>query len=113
MKSLVKKLSRSSDIQVLDVRFRQVTDERVVFRVPGLTKTRRSRPPKEMMFLLNVLVLKRKVGPDSDWYMESHDQENIESKKDWEKQIKYALFAAPHANTGFSPIYGRQVRGLE
>lgn len=44
-------------------------------------------------------------------------KKSIESKKDWEKQIKYALFAyrsAPHTNTGFSPfeiIYGRQVRG--
>ena len=44
-------------------------------------------------------------------------KKSIQSKKDWEKQLKYALFAyrsAPHANTGFSPfeiIYGRQVRG--
>ena len=40
----------SPDIQVLDIRFGQFTEEGVSFRIPGLTKTRRSGPPKEVVF---------------------------------------------------------------
>lgn len=36
---------RSSDIHALNIRFRRFTDEGVIFRIPGLTKTRRSGPP--------------------------------------------------------------------
>ena len=42
--------SRSSDLHALDLRFRQFTPEGVTFRIPGLTKTRRSGPPKEAFF---------------------------------------------------------------
>ena len=42
--------SRSSDLHALDLRFRQFTPEGVIFRIPGLTKTRRSGPPKEAFF---------------------------------------------------------------
>ena len=40
-----------------------------------------------------------------------------EKHKDWDKVLKYILFAcrsAPHSNTGYSPfelVYGRQLRG--
>ena len=59
LKDLTKKLamllaltnaSRSSDLHALDLRFRSFTGEGVLFRIPGLTKTRRSGPPKEAMF---------------------------------------------------------------
>ena len=59
LKDLTKKLamllaltnaSRSSDLHALDLRFRTFTAEGVLFRIPGLTKTRRSGPPKEAMF---------------------------------------------------------------
>jgi len=58
LKDLTKKLamllaltnaSRSSDLHALDLRFRTFTAG-VLFRIPGLTKTRRSGPPKEAMF---------------------------------------------------------------
>ena len=42
--------SRSSDLHALDLDYRQFTPEGVLFRIPGLTKTRRSGPPKEAFF---------------------------------------------------------------
>jgi len=42
--------SRASDLASLDIRFQQFTPEGVKFFVPGLTKTRRSGPPKEAFF---------------------------------------------------------------
>ena len=42
--------SRSSDLHALDLRFRQFIPEGVIFRIPGLTKTRRFGPPKEAFF---------------------------------------------------------------
>ena len=42
--------SRTSDLHALDLRFRQFTPEWVTFRIPVLTKTRRSGPPKEAFF---------------------------------------------------------------
>ena len=37
---------RASDLAALDTRFMQVSEEVVTFRIPGLTKTRRSGPPR-------------------------------------------------------------------
>ena len=37
---------RASDLVALDVRFVQSSEEGVTFRIPGLTKTRRSGPPR-------------------------------------------------------------------
>ena len=42
--------SRSSDLHALDLRFIQFTPEGVTFRLPGLTKMRRSGPPREAFF---------------------------------------------------------------
>lgn len=42
--------SRSSDIYALDLDYRQFTPEGILFRIPSLTKTRRSGPPKEAFF---------------------------------------------------------------
>ena len=42
--------SCSSDLHALDLDYRQFTPEGVLFRIPGLTKTRRSGPPKEAFF---------------------------------------------------------------
>lgn len=41
---------RASDIQALDIRFIRSTGDSMVFTIPGLTKTRRSGPPKEVTF---------------------------------------------------------------
>ena len=41
---------RSSDMQALDLRFRSFMEGGVTFRIPGLTKTRRSGPPREVIF---------------------------------------------------------------
>lgn len=38
--------SRASDLTALGAKFTQTSSEGVVFRIPGLTKTRRSGPPK-------------------------------------------------------------------
>ena len=43
--------SRSSDLVALDTRYIQKTPEGVTFRIPGLTKTRRSGPPRSMKVL--------------------------------------------------------------
>ena len=37
---------RASDIAALDIKFLQISPEGATFRIPGLTKTRRSGPPK-------------------------------------------------------------------
>lgn len=37
---------RASDLASLDIRFLQLSQEGTTFRIPGLTKTRRSGPPK-------------------------------------------------------------------
>lgn len=42
--------TRSSDLHALDLRFRQISDNGMLFRIPGLTKTRRSGQPKEAFF---------------------------------------------------------------
>ena len=42
--------ARSSDLKALDLRFRAYTQEGAHFRIPGLTKTRRSGPPREALF---------------------------------------------------------------
>ena len=42
--------ARSSDLHALDLRFRRFTDDGVLFSIPGLTKTRRSGPPKEAFY---------------------------------------------------------------
>ena len=41
---------RASDLQALDRRFIQETPEGMLFRVPGLTKTRRSGGPREVLY---------------------------------------------------------------
>ena len=46
--------SRASDLTALDMRFRQFSPEGVLFRIPGLTKTRHSGPPREVFFSLNL-----------------------------------------------------------
>jgi len=43
--------SRASDIKALDSRFKVFTDGGVKFTIPGLTKTLRSGPPKEVFFV--------------------------------------------------------------
>lgn len=43
--------SRVSDIKALESRFKVFTDGSVKFTIPGLTKTRRSGPPKEVFFV--------------------------------------------------------------
>ena len=43
--------SRASDIQALDIQFMRVLESKFVFTIPGLTKTRRSGPPKQVSFL--------------------------------------------------------------
>ena len=48
--TLMQQASISSDFDALDLRFRQFTPEGVTFRIPVLTKTRRSGPPKEAFF---------------------------------------------------------------
>ena len=40
--------ARASDLVALDVQFTQRTAEGVIFRIPGLTKTRRSGPPRSL-----------------------------------------------------------------
>ena len=42
--------SRASDIQALDIRFKRSVSDNMVFTIPGLTKTRRSGPPKQVFF---------------------------------------------------------------
>lgn len=42
--------SRASDIQALDIRFKRSVSDNMVFTIPGLTKTRRSGPPKQVSF---------------------------------------------------------------
>ena len=42
--------SRASDIRALDMRFKQSTGEGVKSVIPGLTKARRSGPPREVLF---------------------------------------------------------------
>ena len=42
--------ARSSGLKALDLRFRAYTREGAHFRIPGLTKTRRSGPPREALF---------------------------------------------------------------
>ena len=41
---------RASDLHALDRRFLQETPEGMLFRVPGLTKTRRSGGPREVLY---------------------------------------------------------------
>ena len=41
---------RASDLKALDLKFRQYTPEEVRFQIPGLTKTRRSGPPREVSY---------------------------------------------------------------
>ena len=41
---------RVSDLQALDIRYRTYTNEGVRFIIPGLTKTRRSGPPREVFY---------------------------------------------------------------
>ena len=41
---------RASDLQALDRRFIQKTPEGMLFRVPDLTKTRRSGGPREVLY---------------------------------------------------------------
>ena len=41
---------RASDIQALDIRFKRSVSDNMVFTIPGLTKTRRSGPPKQVSF---------------------------------------------------------------
>ena len=43
-------LDRASDLHLLDIRFMQITEEGVTFKVPGLSKTRRSGPPREVTY---------------------------------------------------------------
>jgi len=43
--------SRASDIKALESRFKVFTDGGVKFTIPGLTKTHRSGPPKEVFFV--------------------------------------------------------------
>ena len=42
--------SRASDLTALDMCFQQFSPEGVLFRIPRLTKTRRSGPPREVFF---------------------------------------------------------------
>ena len=46
---------RASDLQAFDRKFIQKTPEGMLFRVPGLTKTRRSGGPKEVLYSKFVL----------------------------------------------------------
>ena len=41
---------RASDLHGLDRKFLQETPEGMLFRVPGLTKTRRSRGPRQVLY---------------------------------------------------------------
>lgn len=41
--------ARASDLVALDVQFIQKTAEEVIFRIPGLTKARRSGPPRSLI----------------------------------------------------------------
>ena len=41
---------RASDLHLLDINFMQITEEGVTFKVPGLSKTRRSGPPREVTY---------------------------------------------------------------
>ena len=41
---------RSSNLKALDLKFRLYTPEEVRFQIPGLTKTRRSGPPREVSY---------------------------------------------------------------
>ena len=42
--------NRASEIKAFNIRFKRQVGEDVVFTIPGLTKTRRSGPPKEARF---------------------------------------------------------------
>ena len=38
---------RASDLHLLDINFMQITEQEALFKIPGLSKTRRSGPPRE------------------------------------------------------------------
>ena len=44
---------RASDLHLLDVRYMKLQPDEVQFSIPGLSKTRRSGPPKEIAFAKN------------------------------------------------------------
>ena len=41
---------RASDLHLLDISFMQIQDQEVSFKIPGLSKTRRSGPPREVSY---------------------------------------------------------------
>ena len=41
---------RASDLHLLDLNFRYFTEDGVSFQMPGLSKTRRSGPPREVLY---------------------------------------------------------------
>ena len=42
---------RTSDLHLLDINFMQITEQEALFKIPGLSKTRRSGPPREVSYV--------------------------------------------------------------
>ena len=86
---------RCSELASLDLRFRSVTREGVRFVIPGLTKTRKSGPPKEAFY--PSFTEDRRLCPVATLKAYEQRTKEVRAKTDSEPQILFISVRRPHA----------------
>lgn len=85
---------RCSELASLDLRFRSVTSEGVRFVIPGLTKTRRSGPPKEAYY--PSFTEDRRLCPVVTLNAYEQRTNEVRSKTDQEPQLLFISVRRPY-----------------